>query len=88
MGDVIATGVGMPAPAPPDSLGAYIDLGLLELRNVNPVLASDNSNNADAKYSKYSLCWYQGIYLSPSDQAIAAHLPLANGDSSSDYCAI
>jgi hypothetical protein len=34
MGDVIATGVGMPSPAPADSLDAYIDLGLLDLRHV------------------------------------------------------
>lgn len=86
IGDVIATGVGMPAPAPADSLGAYIDLGLLDLRHVNPALGSDYSNNADVKYAKYSLCWYQGNYLSPSDQAIAANLPLANGDPKSDYC--
>lgn len=87
-GDVIATGVGMPAPAPADSLGAYIDLGFLDLRHVNPVLGSNYSNNADLKYSRYSLCWYQGNYLSPSDQAIAAKLPLANGDPKSDYCSI
>lgn len=86
MGDVIATGVGMPAPAPADSLGAYIDFGLLDLRHANPVLPANYSANADVKYSKYSLCWYQGGYLSPSDQALAAKLPLANGDSTSDYC--
>jgi hypothetical protein len=87
MGDVIATGEGMPTPAPADSLGAYIDLGVLDLRQVNPVLGANYSNNADVKYSKYSLCWYQGSYLSPGDQALAAKLPLANGDSTSDYCA-
>lgn len=86
MGDVIATSVGMPAPAPADSLGAYIDLGLLNLRQVNPVLPANYAPNADMKYAKYSLCWYQGNYLSPSDQALAAKLPLANGDSTSDYC--
>lgn len=85
-GDVIATDVGMPAPAPADSLGAYIDFGLLDLRQVNPVLPSNYSTNADEKYSKYSLCWYQGGYLSPSDQALAAKLPFANGDATSDYC--
>lgn len=85
-GDVIATGVGMPAPAPADSLGAYIDLGLLDLRHVNPVLGTNYAPNADVKYAKYSLCWYQGNYLSPSDQSLAAKLPLANGDPTSDYC--
>ena len=86
MGDVIATSVGMPAPAPPDSLGTYIDFGLLDLRQINPVLGSNYSTNAAVQYSKYSLCWYQGNYLSPSDQAIAANLPFANGNPQSDYC--
>ena len=86
LGDVIATDVGMPAPASADNLGAYIDLGLLDLRQVNPILGTNFSTNADVKYSKYSLCWYQGNYLSPSDQMIAANLPLANGDPKSDYC--
>lgn len=87
MGDVIATDVGMPAPASADNLGAYIDLGLLDLRQMNPYLGANYATNADIKYSKYSLCWYQGNYLSPKDQAIAANLPLANGDPKSDYCA-
>ena len=87
MGDVVATDVGMPSPAPADSLGAYIDLGLLDLRQINPVLAANYATNADVKYSKYSLCWYQRGYLSPGDQALAAKLPLANGDATSDYCA-
>jgi hypothetical protein len=43
MGDVIATGVGMPSPAPADSLDAYIDLGLLDLRHVNPILPTNYS---------------------------------------------
>lgn len=85
-GDVIATDVGMPLPAPADSLGAYIDFGLLDLRQVNPLLPANYAANADDKYSKYSLCWYEGSYLSPTDQAIAAKLPLANGDPKSDYC--
>jgi hypothetical protein len=85
-GDIITTGVGMPAPATADNLGAYIDLGVLDLRHVNPILGSNFSNNADLKYSMYSLCWYQGNYLSPSDQTIAGNLPLANGDPKSDYC--
>lgn len=85
-GDVIATDVGMPSPAPTDSLGAYIDFGLLDLRHVNPILGTNYSTNAEPKYSKYSLCWYQGNYLSPSDQSIAASLPIANGDPKSDYC--
>lgn len=85
-GDVIATDVGMPSPAPADSLGAYIDFGLLNLRQVNPVLGANFSTNAEPKYSKYSVCWYQGNYLSPSDQSIAASLPIANGDPKSDYC--
>lgn len=85
-GDLIATDVGMPSPAPADSLGAYIDLGLLDLREVNPHLSANYSNNADLKYSKYSVCWYQGGYLSQNDQSLAASLPLANSDPSSDYC--
>lgn len=85
-GDVIALGVGMPPPAGPDSLGTFIDFGLLDLRHVNPVLPGNFATNADEKYSKYSLCWYQGNYLSPTDQAIAEKLPLANGDPKSDYC--
>jgi hypothetical protein len=86
MGDVIATGVGMPSPAPVDSLGAYIDLGLLDLRHTNSVLPANYSTNADVKYSNYSLCWYQENYLSSTDQGLAAKLPLANGDATSDYC--
>lgn len=85
-GAVIATDVGMPLPAPADSLGAYIDFGLLDLRRVNPALPANYAANADDQYSKYSLCWYQGNYLSPTDQTIAAKLPLANGDPKSDYC--
>jgi hypothetical protein len=85
-GDVIATGVGMPSPAPVDSLGAYIDLGLLDLRHTNSVLPANYSTNADVKYSNYSLCWYQENYLSSTDQGLAAKLPLANGDATSDYC--
>ena len=77
---------GMQSPAPADSSGAYIDLGLLDLRHSKPVLPANYSTNADAKYSKYSLCWFHGSYLSPTDQAIAAKLPIANGDATSDYC--
>ncbi len=85
-GDVIAIGVGMPPPAGPDSLGTFIDFGLLDLRNPNSRLPANFSSDADQKYSKYSVCWYQGGYLSPSDQALAEKLPLANGDPTSAYC--
>lgn len=84
--DVIAIGVGMPAPASPDSFGTFIDFGLLDLRHVNPVLPVNFSSNADPKYSKYSLCWYQGNYLAASDRALVEKLPLANGDPTSEYC--
>lgn len=85
-GDLIAIGVGMPPPTGPDSLGTFIDFALLDLRNPNPKLPSNFSSDADQKYSKYAVCWYQGNYLSPTDQAIAAKLPLANADPKSDYC--
>lgn len=85
-GDAIAKGVGMPPPAGPDSLGTFIDLGLLDLRHPNLVLTANFSTNADEKYSKYSVCWYQGGYLSPSDQALAQKLPFANSDPTSAYC--
>jgi hypothetical protein len=85
-GDLIASSVGMPPPASPDSMGSFIDFGLLDLRAPNPVVPADFMSNADPKYSKYSLCWYRGNYLSDSDKAIVAKLPLSNGDSTSTYC--
>ena len=85
-GDVIATAVGIPPPASADAMGTFIDFGLLDLRAPNPALPANFTSNADAKYSKYSLCWYKGNYLSESDRALIAKLPLANGDSASTYC--
>jgi hypothetical protein len=85
-GDVIATAVGIPPPASADSMGTFFDFGLLDLRAPNPVVPADFTSNADPKYAKYSLCWYQGNYLSDSDKALVAKLPLSNGDSTSTYC--
>lgn len=85
-GDVIATAVGIPPPASADAMGTFFDFGLLDLRAPNPVVPADFTSNADAKYAKYSLCWYQGNYLSESDKALVAKLPLSNGDSTSTYC--
>lgn len=85
-GDVIATAVGIPPPASADAMGTFFDFGLLDLRAPNPVVPADFNSNADAKYAKYSLCWYQGNYLSESDKALVAKLPLSNGDSTSTYC--
>ncbi|MDP1712380.1 MAG: hypothetical protein Q8K86_07975 [Candidatus Nanopelagicaceae bacterium] len=85
-GDLIASSVGMPPPASPDSMGSFMDFGLLDLRVPNPVVPADFTSNADPKYSRYSLCWYQGNYLSDSDKALVAKLPLSNGDSTSTYC--
>lgn len=85
-GDVIATAVGIPPPASADAMGTFFDFGLLDLRAPNPVVPADFSSNAAAKYARYSLCWYQGNYLSDSDKALVAKLPLSNGDSSSTYC--
>lgn len=85
-GDVIATAVGIPPPASADAMGTFFDFGLLDLRAPNPAVPADFTSNADAKYSKYSLCWYQGNYLSDSDKALVAKMPLSNGDSTSTYC--
>mgnify|MGYP001602525687 FL=1 len=85
-GDLIASSVGMPPPASPDSMGSFMDFGLLDLRAPNPDVPADFTSNADPKYSKYSLCWYRGNYLSESDRALVARLPLANGDLTSTYC--
>lgn len=85
-GDVIATQVGNPNPVPEDAYGAYIDFGLLDLRQVNPILPLGFSSNAAVYYAKYSVCWYQGEYLSVADREVVAKLPLANGDPKSDYC--
>ena len=85
-GDVIATAVGIPPPASADAMGTFFDFGLLDLRAPNPAVPTDFTSNADAKYAKYSLCWYKGNYLSESDKALVAKLPLSNGDSTSTYC--
>jgi hypothetical protein len=85
-GQVIATEVGMPAPASPDSLGTFMDLGIVDLRAKNPVLAADFSSNADPKYSLYSTCWYEGDYFSQADRTIIQNLPFSNGDPTSSYC--
>lgn len=85
-GDLIATAVGIPPPASADAMGTFFDFGLLDLRSPNPVVPADFNSNAAAKYAKYSLCWYQGNYLSENDKALAAKLPLSNGDSTSTYC--
>jgi hypothetical protein len=86
VGDVIAIGVGMPPPAGPDSLGTFIDFGLLDLRHANPAVPANFSSAADQKYSRYSVCWYQNGYLSTADQSLAQKLPYANSDSTSAYC--
>ena len=85
-GQVIATEVGMPPPTSPDSMGTFIDLGIVDLRAKNPILPLTFSSNADNKYSLYSVCWYEGDYLSAGDRTKVQSLPLANGDSTSDYC--
>ncbi len=85
-GQVIATEVGMPLPALPDSLGTYIDLGILNLLTKNPALSASFVSNAEVKYSLYSLCLYEGNYFSDVDKARLLSLPFANGDATSDYC--
>ncbi|MDP1851862.1 MAG: hypothetical protein Q8K48_05540 [Candidatus Planktophila sp.] len=85
-GQVIATEVGMPPPAPPDSLGTFIDLGIVNLRAKNPLLPANFSSNADKKYSVYSVCWYEGDYFSIEDRTKVQKLPFSNGDPTSDYC--
>lgn len=85
-GDTIATDVGIYASANPDVVGTFVDFGLLDLRAVNPVLPPGFTSNADIKYSKYSVCWYEGSYMGSGDRAAAAALPVANGDGTSDYC--
>lgn len=85
-GEVIATEVGMPPPAPPDSLGTFIDLGVVNLNAKNPLLPANFSSNADKKYSLYSVCWYEDDYFSIEDRIKAQKLPFSNGDSTSDYC--
>jgi hypothetical protein len=85
-GQVIATEVGMPPPASPDSLGTFMDLGILNLRARNPILPLNFSTNADIRYSLYSLCWYEGDYFSAADRTKVVSLPFSNGDATSDYC--
>ena len=85
-GQVIATEVGMPPPALPDSLGTFMDLGILNLRARNPILPLNFSSNADPRYSLYSLCWYVGDYFSAADRTKVVSLPFSNGDATSDYC--
>ncbi len=85
-GQVIALEVGMPPPSPPDSLGTFMDLGIVDLRTKNPKLDSNFKSNADIKYSLYSVCWYEGKYFSDEDSAKILSLPFSNGDSTSDYC--
>ena len=83
---LIASEVGMVPPASPDSLGTFMDLGIVDLRKKNPVLDSSFKSNADVKYSLYSVCWYEGNYFSDSDRARVLNLPFSNGDATSDYC--
>jgi hypothetical protein len=85
-GQVIATEVGMPAPASPDSLGTFMDLGIVDLHGKNSVLPAGFSSNADPKYSLYSVCWYEGDYFSQADRTIVQNLPFSNGDPTSSYC--
>ena len=83
---LIASEVGMVPPASPDSLGTFMDLGIVDLRKKNPALDSSFKSNADVKYSLYSVCWYEGNYFSDSDRARVLNLPYSNGDATSDYC--
>jgi len=83
---LIASEVGMVPPASPDSLGTFMDLGIVDLRKKNPALDSSFKSNADVKYSLYSVCWYEGNYFSDSDRARVINLPFSNGDATSDYC--
>ena len=83
---LIASEVGMVPPASPDSLGTFMDLGIVDLRKKNPALDSSFKSNADVKYSLYSVCWYEGNYFSDSDRARVLKLPFSNGDATSDYC--
>jgi len=83
---LIASEVGMVPPASPDSLGTFMDLGIVDLRKKNPALDSSFKSNADVKYALYSVCWYEGNYFSDSDRARVLNLPFSNGDATSDYC--
>ena len=83
---LIASEVGMVPPASPDSLGTFMDLGIVDLRKKNPALDSNFKSNADIKYALYSVCWYEGDYFSDSDRARVLNLPFSNGDATSDYC--
>ncbi len=47
---LIASEVGMVPPASPDSLGTFMDLGIVDLRKKNPALDSSFKSNADVKY--------------------------------------
>jgi hypothetical protein len=83
---LIASEVGMVPPASPDSLGTFMDLGIVDLRKKNAALDSNFKSNADIKYALYSVCWYEGNYFSDSDRARVLNLPFSNGDATSDYC--
>ena len=83
---LIASEVGMVPPASPDSLGTFMDLGIVDLRKKNSALDSSFKSNADIKYALYSVCWYEGNYFSDSDRARVLNLPFSNGDATSDYC--
>ena len=83
---LIASEVGMVPPASPDSLGTFMDLGIVDLRKKNSALDSSFKSNADVKYALYSVCWYEGNYFSDPDRARVLNLPFSNGDATSDYC--
>ena len=85
-GQIIATEVGMIAPAGPDSFGTFMDLGIVDLRSKNPNLPANFTSDADRKYSIYSVCWYVGNYFSEGDRTTVQRLPYSNGDATSDYC--
>ena len=85
-GQLIASEVGMDSPTQPDMHGSFIDFGLVDLRSRNASLPASFSSNADTKYSTYSVCWYEGAYLSNADRAKVSVLPFSSGISSSDYC--
>jgi len=85
-GQIIATEVGMIAPAGPDSFGTFMDLGIVDLRSKNAKLAAGFTSNADTRYSMYSVCWYEGNVFSEADRTAAKKLPYSNGEATSDYC--
>lgn len=83
-GDVLATNIGTPDGP---NARATMDIGLLDLWQVNPRLPESMLSTNNARYLLYAVCWFEDDWLGPQDQAIVQALPIIGGNHSSDRCA-